>query len=182
MDDAMLRADCARCAALCCVSLVFDRSDMFAFDKAAGVACWHLTADHECGIHPALESRGFGGCIAFDCLGAGQRVTQELFGGRSWREHPAIAQSMFDAFRGMRLVHELLLLLRTASRLPLRPRQASQRRKLESALQPPEGWSPKTLTAFEQSQGPAEIRAFLGGLKHQATPAAVGRQRLAANS
>jgi hypothetical protein len=42
MDDALLRAECARCAALCCVTLAFDASDLFAFDKAAGEPCPHF--------------------------------------------------------------------------------------------------------------------------------------------
>lgn len=167
MNDLMLRADCARCAALCCVSLAFDRSELFAFDKAAGAACPNLTSNHRCGIHSDLERRGFAGCARYECWGAGQRVTQELFGGRSWRSHPALARAMFDAFRAMRQVCELLLLVHTAERLSLTPSQARRRSELERALNPPQGWSPQTLAAFEESQIPMEVQAFLVSLRDQ---------------
>jgi hypothetical protein len=185
MDDLVLRADCARCAALCCVSLAFDRSELFGFDKAAGVACPHLGREgvsggaprtpHRCGIYPELERMGFAGCAGYDCLGAGQRVTQELFGGRSWREHPALARSMFDAFRAMRQVHELLSLLQTAGQLPLSPAQARRRGELCAALCPPQGWSVESIEAFERGQLPGEIRSFLASLRDRVPRAWRGR-------
>jgi len=170
MNDALLSPDCTRCAALCCVSLAFDRSAFFAFDKEPGVPCRHLTAEHRCGIHQDLASRGFTGCIRYECSGAGQRVTQEIFGGRSWRDDPALAQPMFDAFRAMRQVHELLLLLQTAGRLPLAPPLAQRRGDLVAALQPPGGWSVGSLAAFEQGSLPGEVRAFLVTLRGSVPP------------
>jgi len=165
MNEAMLRADCTRCAALCCVYFAFDRSDLFAFDKAAGVACPNLDSDHRCSIHADLTDKGFGGCVRFDCSGAGQRVTQELFQGRSWREDPAIAAPMFDAFRAMRVVHELWALLRAAAQLPLTPEQVNTRDGLQDALEPPPGWSLQTLVEFERSDTPARVRTFLATLQ-----------------
>jgi hypothetical protein len=165
MDDALLRADCARCAALCCVTLAFDRSDLFAFAKAAGEPCPHLTAKDRCGIHAERARRGFAGCAAYDCLGAGQRVTQEIFGGRSWQAHPAEAQPMFEAFRVMRRVHELLSLLRTASRLPLSPEKAERLRALEEKLNPADGWSQRTLARLDAGRVSVEVHAFLRSLR-----------------
>ncbi|PCJ68052.1 MAG: hypothetical protein COA62_16595 [Rhodobiaceae bacterium] len=165
MKDGLLRADCASCAALCCVGLAFDQSDFFAYDKPAGVACRNLGSNGRCGIHPQLEERGFAGCVWFDCLGAGQRVTQELFEGRSWRDHPELGRSMFDAFRAMRLVHEFLSLLQTAGQLPLTSQQAEKRDALLRVLDPPQGWSTQTLIAFEQSDTPTAVREFLTTLR-----------------
>ena len=71
-----LVADCARCVGLCCVLLPFSTSADFAFDKAAGTACRHLRADHRCDIHARLREEGMRGCVAYDCFGAGQTVTQ----------------------------------------------------------------------------------------------------------
>jgi hypothetical protein len=71
-----LTADCARCVGLCCVLLPFARSADFAFDKPAGEACHHLATDHRCGIHDRLLESGMRGCVAYDCFGAGQAVTQ----------------------------------------------------------------------------------------------------------
>src|SRR5258705_10103572 len=83
-----LRADCQRCFALCCVAPAFSASADFAIDKAAGQPCPNLRADFRCSIHDRLPPRGFAGCAAFDCLGAGQKVAQVTFGGRDWRAHP----------------------------------------------------------------------------------------------
>jgi uncharacterized protein YjbI with pentapeptide repeats len=103
-----LRADCARCAGLCCVAPAFRASADFALDKPAGRACPNLRPDFRCGIHTDLRRRGFGGCAVYDCFGAGQWVTQETFGGRTWREHPGQAPRMFDVFTVVRALHELL--------------------------------------------------------------------------
>lgn len=165
MKDDLLRADCARCAALCCFGLAFDRSEMFAFDKPAGVGCPNLGDDYQCRIHGSLETRGFGGCVRFDCLGAGQRVTQELFGGRSWREEPALIQPMIDAFRVMRQIHELLLLLQTAGKLSLKPGQVERRDQLLEGLLPAKGWSLRMLEEFERGGVVAEVEGFLADLK-----------------
>ena len=71
-----LTADCARCVGLCCALLPFARSADFAFDKASGEPCRHLAADHRCRIHDRLREEGMRGCVAYDCFGAGQSVTQ----------------------------------------------------------------------------------------------------------
>ena len=71
-----LVADCSRCVGLCCVVLPFQRSVDFAFDKAPGEPCRHLAGDHRCTIHDRLLESGMRGCVAYDCFGAGQAVTQ----------------------------------------------------------------------------------------------------------
>ena len=71
-----LTADCTRCVGLCCVVLPFSRSADFAFDKPAGTPCRHLAADARCGIHASLRESGMRGCVAYDCFGAGQSVTE----------------------------------------------------------------------------------------------------------
>ncbi len=112
--DTRLRADCSRCVGLCCVAPAFVRSSEFAIDKPAGRPCPNLQQDFRCGIHDHLRTRGFPGCAAFDCLGAGQQVTQVTFGGRDGRTHPEMAQEMFDVFVVMRQLHELLWYLNEA--------------------------------------------------------------------
>jgi hypothetical protein len=149
MDSITLRGDCARCAALCCVALAFDRGASFAFDKPAGVPCPHLTANAHCSIHAEREARGFGGCVRYDCLGAGQRVTQQY--GRD----PAT----FEAFRVARRVHELLELLSTAKRLPLTVEQSELREELLFALER------TTLESFERAGLEQRARAFLQSLR-----------------
>ncbi|NMR21639.1 pentapeptide repeat-containing protein [Cellulomonas fimi] len=117
IDQATLRADCARCFGLCCVALPFTASVDFAFDKEAGVPCRHLRTDSRCGIHDQLREHGFPGCTAYDCFGAGQKVAQVTFGGRDWRGSPETARQMFDAFGVVRQLHELLFYLAQALEL-----------------------------------------------------------------
>lgn len=125
-----LRADCARCFALCCVAPAFQASADFAIDKRAGDPCPNLLAEHRCRIHDTLRERGFPGCTVYDCFGAGQQVAQVTFGGLGWRGDPARARQMFAAFDVMRQLHELLWYLVAALRLPT---PAPLRRSLESA-------------------------------------------------
>ncbi len=110
-----LRADCSRCAGLCCVALPFARSADFAIDKPAGMPCRHLRDDDRCGIHDRLGPEGFPGCEVFDCFGAGQQVVQVTFGGRSWRDGDDVAGPMFAAFAILRAVHEMRWLLADAA-------------------------------------------------------------------
>ena len=103
-----LRADCERCFGLCCVVPAFSVSADFAIDKAAGQPCPHLGNGFACGIHRQLRPRGFPGCAAYDCFGAGQKVSQVTFGGTDWRQAPQSARPMFAVFPLMRQLHELL--------------------------------------------------------------------------
>jgi hypothetical protein len=115
---AHLRADCANCFGLCCVALSFTASADFAIDKPAEQPCTHLDGSYHCGIHTDLRRRGFPGCAAFDCLGAGQRVSQATFGGRSWRDSPETARRMFAVFPVMRHLHETAWYLTESLELP----------------------------------------------------------------
>ncbi|MFD6953467.1 hypothetical protein A6A08_19010 [Nocardiopsis sp. TSRI0078] len=113
-----LRADCASCFGLCCVALPFAASTDFAVSKEAGEPCGNLTRDFRCGVHSQLRERGFSGCTVFECFGAGQKVSQATFSGRSWREAPETADTMFEVFPVMHRLHELLWYLAEALRMP----------------------------------------------------------------
>ncbi len=113
-DRALLHADCARCAALCCVLPPFAASADFAIDKPAGRPCPNLAADDRCRIHEQLPQRGFPGCVAFDCFGAGQQLVQVTYGGRDPRGEPE-ALAVLDA---MRQLSELLWYLADALARP----------------------------------------------------------------
>lgn len=115
---AHLKADCSACAALCCVIPPFDAVQGFGFDKLAETPCHHLCADDRCGIHADLIERGFAGCVAFDCLGAGQRLTAfalARFGSVDWRNRPEVAQWLFAAYPRVREVQEWLARLSLAA-------------------------------------------------------------------
>ena len=113
MSTLTLTADCERCCGLCCVAPALVRSPEFALSKDAHAPCPNLERDFRCAIHAELTARGFSGCATYDCHGAGQHVTQVLFGGRTWSEldKPAL---MFDAFMLARDLFEQLSLLETA--------------------------------------------------------------------
>jgi hypothetical protein len=93
----------------------FVASADFAIDKPAGQPCPNLRADLRCGIHERLRDKGFAGCVAYDCFGAGQQVSQVTFGGRR-------TPQMYAVFPVMRTLHELLWYLTEA--LALAPTEA----------------------------------------------------------
>lgn len=117
-DRKHLRGDCDNCFGLCCVALPFAVSADFAIDKQSGHPCRNLQNDYRCGIHTKLRQQGFRGCTVYDCFGAGQKLSQHTFGGRSWREDPQTAKLMVEAFPVMWHLQELLWYLAEAHENP----------------------------------------------------------------
>lgn len=117
LPQSALVADCGSCFGLCCVVPAFAASADFAIDKPAHTPCPNLGAGFGCGIHAELRPRGFAGCAAYDCFGAGQRVAQVTFGGVDWRTAPGSAGQMYAVFTVMRDPHEALWHLAEARRL-----------------------------------------------------------------
>lgn len=116
-----LRSDCARCTGLCCVGLHLVRSADFAIDKPAGTPCPNLRESFGCGIHSRLRESGFPGCVAYDCLGAGQRVTaavRSAHDGATWRDDPAAARDAFAVLPVVTQLQELLWYLAEVLSLP----------------------------------------------------------------
>ena len=136
-DGAELRADCGRCFALCCVAPAFARSQDFGLDKPAGRRCPHLTPGSRCGIHSRLRERGFAGCDAFDCLGAGQKLSQLTLDGTDPWADPHRARLAVELFPVMRQLHELLRYLAEAVALdaaaPLRVELEQARDRVDAA-------------------------------------------------
>ena len=103
-----LTADCSQCFGLCCTALNLIASSDFPINKPAGSPCVNLQSDYGCKIHGNLREKGFKGCTVFDCLGAGQVVSQVTFKGQSWRDSPEIGARMFQAFPVMEQIHEMI--------------------------------------------------------------------------
>ncbi|HTK62702.1 MAG TPA: pentapeptide repeat-containing protein [Pseudonocardia sp.] len=166
----MLRADCGRCAGLCCVVPAFNKSADFNIDKPAGRACPNLRPDFGCGIHSGLRELGFPGCVVFDCFGAGQHVVQVSFGGRDWRGSPEIAEPMFAVFTVMRQLKELLWYLAEALTLlpagSLREEVTGARAETERLIDT----DPGELAAFDASA----YRRRVGPLLERVSRAARG--------
>ena len=140
-----LRADCARCVALCCVAPAFVASSDFAVTKPAGTPCPNLAADHRCTIHADLRPRGFPGCVVYDCFGAGQQVTQVTYGGAA----PADPAQMFAVFAVMRDLHELLYYASEALTFTAAAPVHAELRAAADELERLAGADPQTLLAVD---------------------------------
>lgn len=181
-DRLGLRADCASCFGLCCVALPFSASADFAIDKDAGRPCPNLRPDFRCGIHHRLRQQGFPGCAAYDCFGAGQKVSQATFGGRDWRrraQEDENAGLMFDVFPVMRRLHELLWYLAEALTLPqARPLHAAIRRALAETDELA-GGAPEALARLDVTAHRDEVTPLLRRASELVRSAAPGpRQKL----
>ena len=142
----------------------FDEGPQFAIDKPAGLPCPHLGPDHLCTIHAQLTDKGFPGCATYDCLGAGQLVTQHLFKGKSWRDHPDLARPMIDAFRAMRDIQDMLQLVDMTETLNLSEDHAVERARLLAELAPTR-WSPEFLVRAEETDLVGRCRTYLASLQ-----------------
>lgn len=152
-----LEADCSRCAALCCVAYPFDQHEDFGLSKDTDSVCPNLGKGFGCTIHADLANSGFRGCVAYSCAGAGQRVTQALFGGETWRDDPDLLPHMTHALRVLRPIHEALLILQEAAALPLPDALQDECRSIMSALCPD---NPDSVWDFEDES----VQNALAGL------------------
>ncbi|WP_409300042.1 pentapeptide repeat-containing protein [Peribacillus sp. SCS-155] len=155
-----IKADCEKCFALCCVALPYARSADFAFDKDSGIPCPKLQSNNRCGIHKNLRKSGFQGCSAYECFGAGQKVSQFTYEGNSWRDNPEIAAEMFEVFPIMQQLHEMLYYLNEAVMLKEALPIYSQ---LQMALNETEFLTELTPAALLNTDVPAH-RAKVSGL------------------
>lgn len=103
-----LTANCSSCFGLCCTALNIIASSDFAINKSSGTPCMYLQEDFKCRIHQDLRESGFKGCTVYDCLGAGQKVSQDTFKGKNWRENTTSAAQMFQVFPIMEQLYEML--------------------------------------------------------------------------
>ncbi|KGE16988.1 pentapeptide repeat-containing protein [Paenibacillus wynnii] len=156
-----LQGDCENCFGLCCAALPFASSADFAMDKDADHPCHNMQSDFRCGIHTTLRERGFRGCTVYDCFGAGQKVSNITYGGSDWRQVPKSAKQMFEVFRIMRQLHELLRYLTEALVLPAaRPIHS----EISSALEDTERLtqlSPDAILELDVTAHRAEVNVLL---------------------
>ncbi len=166
---ARLTPGCDRCAALCCIALDIDKGDAFPIDKPAGQRCPNLTATNQCAIHPDLKKRGYHGCIAFDCRGAGQLVTQELHS-TPRGQLDATAPTVAHDFSRARQIQKLLELIYFAKRLPLSASEQRERDRLETILAPDAGFTRQSFDNLPLKEIDQQVHAFLAPLKRLAAP------------
>ena len=163
-----ITGDCSQCAALCCLALAFDAGEDFAVDKAAGVPCPNLSG-HSCSVHQGLSDRGFGGCVRYSCHGAGQRVSRDLYGGRSWQDDPTLTTPMIEAFRCMRMVQDDLILLQAALALDLSDADRATCQQMIENLGP-EAMDMDTTLAYPEAPLRRDVAGFIATLKRYVTP------------
>jgi uncharacterized protein YjbI with pentapeptide repeats len=116
MND-YLKSDCNNCFGLCCVALPYAKSADFPFNKDGGDPCRNLCVDNRCNIHNQLREKGFRGCVSYECFGAGQHVSQTIYGGGDWRNNSGHAIEMFEVYPLVQQLHEMLWYLNQALRL-----------------------------------------------------------------
>ena len=114
---ASLRIDCEKCSGLCCVALYCMKTDGFPDNKPAGVPCKHLMPDFCCDIHGQLANKKMKGCLAYDCFGAGQKVTQSSYANENWKTNPEKANEIFQVFKLVFQFHQMVWYLLEASSL-----------------------------------------------------------------
>ncbi|OQO92211.1 hypothetical protein B1813_08205 [Saccharomonospora piscinae] len=180
-----LRADCSRCAGLCCVALPFSAAAGFPSDKDAGTPCTHLDETFRCRVHAEFRPRGFVGCAVFDCFGAGQRITAAAGDDVSWRDDPELARRTFAAFGVARHLHEVLWYLaegRTLTDDPrLRARLLSEYERIDAlAGADADAVAATDVAAARQAVGPllAEVSDLVRGRGHDRRGADLAGARL----
>lgn len=112
-----LSIDCEKCCGLCCVALYCMKTDGFPADKVAGKPCQNLLTDFRCAIHSELTEKKMKGCLAYDCFGAGQKVTQKIYEGKDWGVEPDCKEQMFEVFHSVVQLHQMLWYLVEASKV-----------------------------------------------------------------
>ena len=122
-------ADCEKCFGLCCTALSFERSDQFGHDKLGGQPCQFLQSDFRCRIHARREDLGYGGCEAFDCLGAGQKASA-AFAALNWRNDSGVARRLYARFSQLLLLQEMRQALETAAGLDISADRHEERQRL----------------------------------------------------
>ncbi|MEM1148933.1 MAG: hypothetical protein AAGI03_00010 [Pseudomonadota bacterium] len=143
----------------------FDAGQGFGLDKPGGTACPNLDCGDRCTIHGARAEQGFGGCIAFDCGGVGQYVSESLFDGVHWRASAAVRAEMTAAFLALRRVAAVSELLEAAQALPLVEADRAAIGRYLERLWPPEGWCQAALLAFDRGPDIGDMHRFLRSLR-----------------
>ncbi|NVI90673.1 pentapeptide repeat-containing protein [Actinomadura sp. BRA 177] len=146
-------------------------------DKDAGEPCRNLLADFRCGIHADLRERGFQGCTVFDCFGAGQKVSQQTFAGRDWRDDPDVARRMFQVFPVMRRLHELLWYLDEAVAMPAAEPVRGELRRAFDCVQRLTRRGPEELAGVDVAAVREEVNALLLRASELARAKVPGRKK-----
>jgi len=110
-----LSIKCEKCSGLCCTALYFAKTEGFPENKPSGKPCKNLMENFRCSIHEDLISSKMKGCLAYDCFGAGQKVTQNIYRQETFRTLPKLADQIFEVYLIVFRLHQMLWYLIEAS-------------------------------------------------------------------
>lgn len=156
-----LTINCSQCSGLCCVALYCTKTDGFPADKAAGMPCQCLMSDFRCNIHSELATRNMRGCMAYDCFGAGQKVTQDCYPGITWNTHPELADEIFAVFLAIFQLHQMAWYLVESKTLVSEPRALAEIEALLSENQEVTSLPPRELLQFDIEQYRMKVNEVL---------------------
>jgi len=160
-DFIQFRPDCGNCFALCCLALCFNASQGFPADKAAGEPCPNLAADFRCRIHSELWPKGCRGCVSYDCLGAGQLVSQNTYRGRDWQQNPVLREEMGRVYLVMQQLQEMRWYLTQAQAMRASGSLHPELAALESSIRQLTFLAPEELLRLDLPPRRAEIARLL---------------------
>lgn len=109
-----LRIDCAKCSGLCCVALYCSKTDGFPENKEDGVPCKHLQSNFQCDRHAQLVKKNMKGCLIYECVGAGQKVTKMYAESGNWKTNPKQSKEIYEVFLIVHQLHQMLWYLAQA--------------------------------------------------------------------
>ncbi|MEN1759178.1 pentapeptide repeat-containing protein [Anoxynatronum buryatiense] len=113
------------------MALYCTKTDGFPENKEAGVPCKQLMPDFRCRIHSMLAKKGMKGCLAYDCFGAGQKVTQGIYANEDWKKNPEKATEICRVFMMVFQLHQMIWYLLEALSLVT---DESERRKFHDLM------------------------------------------------
>ncbi len=156
-----LRIDCSKCSGLCCTALFFSKTDGFPENKSAGKPCVNLQKDFRCSIHKDLINKNMKGCIGYDCFGAGQKVTQIIYGSTTWQTAPEKSKQIFEVFLTVFHLHQMLwFLIESKSLLPARALWEDVDKLIEKNRNVC-GSSPETILEFDLEDYKNQVNGIL---------------------
>jgi hypothetical protein len=91
-----------------------------------------------------------------------------MFNGQNWMGDPALSARMGDVFPILEAIHENLILLTTAQKLPLSEAEQDQLDELLHMLCPEKGWTEMSLLKFGPSGKLKRVSEFMASLRHHA--------------
>lgn len=109
----------------------------------------NLEEDYKCRIHESLTQKGMKGCTTYDCFGAGQKVTAQIYSGETWRTLTGRTEEIFDIYLTVFRMQQMLWFLTEAGTiLPACKLQPAINKLMKQNRQVTSG-SPKEILNFD---------------------------------